>query len=100
MVTRWGMSNLGSAFRTDEEQPFLGYEIVRGRDSSEATAARIDQEVYRMIEERHEFVHKLLTNARERLSLLAETLLKEETIDQEELIRILGPRPESNGESQ
>jgi cell division protease FtsH len=99
MVTRWGMSNLGPmAFKTDDEHPFLGYELTQGRDFSEATAARIDQEVQQMIEERHEFVRKLLMNAREKLDLLAETLLKEETVDQEELIRILGPRPEPNGE--
>ena len=101
MIARWGMSNLGSmAFRTDDGQPFLGYELTPGRDFSEATAARIDQEVQQMIEERHEFVRKLLMNAREKLDLLAETLIKEETVDQEELIRILGPRPEPNRDNQ
>jgi cell division protease FtsH len=54
MVTRWGMSRLGlSAFR-DDEQPFLGYELSQRRAYSEATAARIDEEVQRVLDERHE----------------------------------------------
>src|SRR5208282_6880017 len=57
MVTRWGMGRLGLiAFKADEQQPFLGYEISQGRDYSEATAARIDQEVQRLLEETHEEV--------------------------------------------
>jgi cell division protease FtsH len=101
MATRWGMGSLDSmAFQADEEQPFLGYDLARGRDYSEATAARIDQDIQRLLEERHEAVRRLLTDARERLDLLVRTLLQEETIDQDELGRILGPRPEATVEVQ
>jgi cell division protease FtsH len=101
MVTRWGMSNLGPvAFSADEEQPFIGYKLSQERDFSEATAARIDQEVQRLLDERHEAVRKLLTEARNQLDLVAETLLKEETINQEDLVRILGPRPGLGGEKE
>jgi len=97
MVTRWGMGNLGlAAFKADEHQPFLGYELSQGRDYSEATAACIDQEVTRVLEERHEAVRRLLTGAREQLDLLAQTLLQEEVIDQEALARVLGPRPQAS----
>jgi len=97
MVTRWGMGNLGlAAFKADEHQPFLGYELSQGRDYSEATAACIDQEVTRVLEERHEAVRRLLTSAREQLDLLAQTLLQEEVIDQEALARVLGPRPQAS----
>ncbi len=96
MVTRWGMGELGLvAFQADEEHPFLGYELAQGRDYSEATAARIDQDVHRLLEERHEAVSGLLANARERLDQLVSTLLQEETIDQDTLVQILGPRPEA-----
>ncbi len=99
MVTRWGMGNLGLvAFQADEEQPFLGYELAQGRDYSEATAARIDQEVQRLLEERHETVRSLLTDAREQLDRLVETLLQEETVDRDTLVRVLGPRPEEPAE--
>jgi cell division protease FtsH len=95
MVTRWGMGSLGPvAFQTDEQQPFLGYELAQGRDYSEATAARIDQEVHHLLEERHEVVYRLLADARGQLDLLVKNLLKEETIDQDMLAQILGSRPE------
>ncbi len=96
MVTRWGMSELGLvAFKTDEQQPFLGYEITQGRDYSEATAARIDQAVSRMLEDTHCGVRRTLIDARDRLDRLVATLLHEETVGAEELRQILGPRPES-----
>jgi cell division protease FtsH len=96
MVTRWGMSDLGLvAFKTDEQQPFLGYEISQGRDYSEATAARIDTEVQRMLQETHERVRRLLTDARACLDKVVAALLKEETVGADELERILGPRIDS-----
>jgi len=74
------MGNLGLvAFKSDDHQPFLGYDLSQGREYSEATAAKIDQEVQRLLEERHKAVYELLTGAREKLDLLVDTLLKEET---------------------
>jgi cell division protease FtsH len=95
MVTRWGMGGLGLvAFRTDEQQPFLGYNLAQGRDYSEATAARVDQEVRQLLDERHEAVRHVLTSAREQLDRLAQALLQQETLDQGALAQILGPHPE------
>ncbi|MGH8290811.1 MAG: ATP-dependent zinc metalloprotease FtsH [Steroidobacteraceae bacterium] len=94
MITRWGMGTLGPvAFDVQEEQPFLGYHIGQGRDYSEATAARVDREVEALLAERQSIVLRLLTSARERLDGLVETLLKEETLGEEQLVRVLGPRP-------
>jgi cell division protease FtsH len=54
MVTRWGMGELGLiAFRADEEHPFLGCELARGKDYSEETASCIDRDVKRLINESH-----------------------------------------------
>jgi cell division protease FtsH len=95
MVTRWGMGSVGlAAFQADEEQPFLGYELAQGRDYSEDTAARIDRDVQRLLEESHETARRLLTDQRVKLDRLAQSLLHEETVDREELEHILGPRPE------
>jgi cell division protease FtsH len=95
MITRWGMGSLGPvAFQADEEHPFLGYEISQGRDYSETTAARIDQDVQQLLAERHEAVRHLLTDTQEQLDQLAQRLLKEESIDQEVLTQILGMRAE------
>ena len=94
MITRWGMGRIGlSAYKTFEEQPFLGSELSRGKDYSEATAAIIDKEINLLIEDSHTSVEKLLTDKRAELDKLALTLLKEETIEREELIEILGSRP-------
>ncbi len=95
MVTRWGMGSLGMlAFKVDEEQPFLGYELAQGRDYSEATAARIDRDVQHLLDQQHKAAHALLGAARDQLDALVEALLKEETVEQDELTRMLGARPE------
>jgi cell division protease FtsH len=94
MVTRWGMGTLGlAAFRADEEQPFLGYELAQGRDYSEDTAALIDQDVRRLLDEAHETARRLLADKRDKLDDLAQSLLREETIDRDALVQILGPYP-------
>ena len=53
----------------------------------------MDREVEALLAERQSIVLRLLTSARERLDGLVETLLKEETVGDEQLRRILGPRP-------
>jgi cell division protease FtsH len=94
MVTRWGMGNLGPvAFSTDEEQPFLGYELSQGREYSEDTAARIDDNVQNLLTERYSIAQRLLSEAREMLDRLVKALLAEETVQKRDLERILGPRP-------
>src|SRR5260370_10720307 len=94
MITQWGMGGLGAvAFQTDDEQPFLGYQLAQGRDYSEATAARIDQEVEHLIAERQEAARQLLSAERLKLDALAAALLADEIIGEDALTRILGPRP-------
>ncbi|HEX2227764.1 MAG TPA: ATP-dependent zinc metalloprotease FtsH [Candidatus Binatia bacterium] len=94
MAIRWGMGKLGvMAFQHDEHQPFLGSEISQGRVYSEATAAQIDNEVQQLLEERYQAVRRLLLNARPKLDRLVNVLLQEETVAQERLVEILGPRP-------
>jgi len=94
MVTTWGMSELGlAAYESSGADRFLGYELGQGRPYSEDTARRIDGAVNVLLEERHGAVRRLLGDARERLDRLAEALLKQETVEFDELERLLGPRP-------
>jgi cell division protease FtsH len=94
MVTGWGMGTIGlAAFQADEEQPFLGYQLAQGRAYSEATAARIDQDVQRVLEECHTVAQRLLTEVRDQLEQLTHALLEHETLDQQALLALLGPRP-------
>ena len=93
MVTRWGMGSLGlQAFAADEEQPFLGYELTQSRDYSEQTAAQIDRDIQAILNQCHDEVKALLDREHDKLDALVQTLLKDETVEQEGLERILGPR--------
>jgi cell division protease FtsH len=99
MVTRWGMGKLGLvAFRVDEQQPFLGYELAQRPDYSEATAAEIDLEVRELLEKSHELVRRQLGEHRHYLDLLVEALLEEETVGLDRLKQILGPRPQADNQ--
>jgi cell division protease FtsH len=93
MITRWGMGSLGlQAFATDEEQPFLGYELTQSRDYSEQTAAQIDKDIQAILNQCHEEVKALLNREHDKLDTLVAALLKDETVEQDGLERILGPR--------
>jgi len=93
MVTRWGMGSLRvMAFQADDQQPFLGYELAQGRDYSEATAARIDLDVEKLLDQARNKVQQLLEAQRALLDKLVKLLLREETLDEQDLERVLGPR--------
>jgi cell division protease FtsH len=84
MVTRWGMSDkVGTVFYGADREVFLGREMSLGqqREYSEMTAATIDEEVKRIIQERYQYVENILTSNRALLDKMAETLLERETID-------------------
>ncbi len=94
MVTRWGMGELGPvAFDSDGDHPFLGYRLAQGRDYSETTAARIDEEIEHLIEARRAHVRELLSGARKELDEVAAALLQKETLAEPALEQILGARP-------
>ncbi|MCP5304763.1 MAG: ATP-dependent metallopeptidase FtsH/Yme1/Tma family protein [Chromatiaceae bacterium] len=99
MVTAWGMSELGlAAYESSGEDRFLGYELGQGRPYSEDTARRVDAEIERLLSESHDAVRRLLEAARERLDRLASALLEKETVEYDDLLRLLGPRPETPDE--
>jgi cell division protease FtsH len=93
MVARWAMSDLGlMTVDSDEQQPFLGYEIAQGRRSSEATAARVDETVQALLEDRFAAAETCLTQHRRQLERLVSALMDHESVGPEELTRLLGPR--------
>ena len=91
MVTRFGMSDkLGPlTFGKKEEMVFLGRELATHKDYSEQTQVLIDQEVRRIVEKAHERAVELLTGNQDKLHLLANTLLERETLDGDEMDRVL-----------
>ena len=91
MVTEWGMSDLLGplTFGKKDEQIFLGREIARHKDYSEKIAEEIDDEVKRIVMEAYEVSKKLLKKNMNLLEVVAKALLERETIDGQELDKIV-----------
>ncbi len=91
MVCEWGMSDsLGPlAYGKKEEAVFLGREIGHNRDYSEGTAIQIDNEVKLIVETELERARKLIIDQREKLEILANALLVEETLDAERVMALM-----------
>ena len=87
MVCEWGMSEkLGMVgYGGNEDQVFLGRDINRSRDYSEATAVEIDREVRRLTDEGYERAKKLIEQHRDKVELIAQALLEFETLDGEQV---------------
>jgi cell division protease FtsH len=94
MVCEWGMSDMGPlSFGKRDEQIFLGREISQHRDYSEETAQSIDKEVYRLVSEAHQKAVSLLSENEDKLHLLADALLLEETLDGDAVESIVTGKP-------
>jgi len=91
MVTEFGMSEeLGPlTFGNKYDSPFLGRDIARDRDYSEEVAALIDREVRRIVGQCYARAEQLLVENRTALQAIAEALIEKETLEGEELSRII-----------
>ncbi len=91
MVCEWGMSDvLGPmTFGKKNEEIFLGREIQTHRDYSEVTARVIDEEVVRIVRKAQKAAECIIEENKEILHRMAEELLKYETIDADDIRRIL-----------
>jgi cell division protease FtsH len=95
MVCEWGMSDrLGPlTFGKNEEHIFLGREFARQKEYSEETALVIDAEITRIVMECATRARQILEENIEKLHALARALLERESLDSEEIARILRARP-------
>jgi cell division protease FtsH len=91
MVTQFGMSEkIGMmAVGEREHEVFLGREFGTRREVSERTAEVVDDEVKRFIDEAYRKATHILTEHRELLERIALTLLDRETVDRDDLERIV-----------
>ncbi len=87
MVCEWGMSDkMGPlVYGQRQEQIFLGRELSRHQDYSEATAVSIDDEVRKIVFEQLDIVRKLLRDNMNALDALAQALLDREVLDGSEI---------------
>ena len=108
MVCEWGMSDrMGPlTFGKSEEHIFLGREVARAKDYSEETAILIDSEIKRIVMECATRAKQMLETNLEKLHALARALLERESLDGEEIARILAcrrsrrPQPRLTGRAQ
>ena len=92
MVCSFGMSDaLGPlAFGKKEEQIFLGREIAQHKDYSEQTAEKIDSEIYNIVNNAYKHAKKLIQDNLGIIHLMAEQLLEKETLNAEDIDKIMG----------
>ena len=70
-------------------QVFLGRDIASEPNYSDAIAYEIDKEMRTIVDECYERTRKLLTERRDKLDLLANTLLEKETLDGEQVRQLM-----------
>lgn len=95
MITEWGMSDeLGTITfgNNNNDQVFLGRDLGRDRNYSEAVAYSIDKEVKHLMDECHAEARRLLSENLDKLTLIAETLMERETIQAEEFVALMEGR--------
>jgi cell division protease FtsH len=82
MVCMWGMSDkLGPmSFGDNQEQVFLGRELIHNKNYGEETAKLIDSEVRRFVDEAYEKATAIIKDNREVLDAISMALLERETI--------------------
>jgi cell division protease FtsH len=98
MVTKWGLSErLGPLmYSEEEEEVFLGRSVTQHKNVSDDTAHTIDEEIRSFIDRNYERSNRILTENEEKLHLMAEALIKYETIDTDQIDDIMAgkvPRP-------
>jgi cell division protease FtsH len=90
MVREWGMSRrVGPMAWGSQGQVFLGEDLMHTRDYSDDTARVIDEEVERILREQEQRCREILTENRKGLDLVARALLEHETIDGNEVTRLI-----------
>src|SRR3954449_4973405 len=96
MVTEFGMSDkLGPlSFGKRDELVFLGREIGEQRNYSDDVAKQIDEEVRAIIDHAYERAMDVLVTHRDKLNALAEKLVAEETIEQDEFEKMFADIPD------
>jgi len=94
MVTKWGLSEkLGPlAYGEEEEEVFLGRSVTQHKNVSDDTAYSIDGEIRTFIDRNYERAETILKENMDKLNVMAEALIKYETIDCSQIDDIMSGR--------
>ncbi|MCD4840102.1 MULTISPECIES: ATP-dependent zinc metalloprotease FtsH [Neobacillus] len=103
MVTEFGMSEKLGPLQFGQSQGgqvFLGRDLHNEQNYSDAIAYEIDLEIQRIIKESYERCKQILTENRDKLDLIAKTLLEVETLNAEQIRYLVenGRLPENPAE--
>ncbi|MBS1186055.1 MAG: hflB [Burkholderiaceae bacterium] len=92
MVTRYGMSeSLGTMVYEDSEQDaFFGR--VSSKTVSEATQQKVDAEIRNILDQQYALCRRLLEENRDKVDMMAKTLMEWETIDSDQVNDIMAGR--------
>lgn len=98
MVTKWGLSErLGPLTYSEEDgEVFLGHSVAQHKNVSDETTHLIDEEVRAVIDRNYERSRQILLDKMDILHLMADALIKYETIDTAQIDDIMEgkqPRP-------
>ena len=101
MVTKWGLSEkLGPLTYSEEDgEVFLGRSVTQHKAISDETAHAIDEEIRNIVDKNYKRSEKILKKNIDKLHLMADALIKYETIDQAQIDDIMKgkvPRPPSD----
>ena len=91
MVTKYGMSeNIGPINYSGENQEvFIGRDYGHMKNYSEGTSVKIDEEVARIINNAYKKTEEILKEHFDKLTLVAETLIKKEKLTKEDFISLM-----------
>lgn len=100
MVTKWGMSErMGLlTYSTEPGEPFMGAQ-TSGSQVSDETAHAIDEEIRAIIDSCYERSRQILDDNMDKLHLMADALMKYETIDRKQIDTIMQGREPGPPES-
>ena len=104
MVTKWGLSEkLGPlTYSEDEGEVFLGHSVAQHKAVSDETAHDIDQEIRSIIDRSYARAEEILKTNLDKLHMMADALMKFETIDSDQIDDIMAgkpPRPPTDWEA-
>lgn len=104
MVMQWGLSTMGPlTFGQEEGEVFLGRTMAQNKEISDQTAQKIDEEVRKIVDRNFQHAETILKDNIQILHLMAEALIKYETIDTNQINFIINgkvpPAPEGWNDS-
>ncbi|MGA0099311.1 MAG: ATP-dependent metallopeptidase FtsH/Yme1/Tma family protein, partial [Steroidobacteraceae bacterium] len=94
MVTKWGLSErLGTlTYAEDDGEVFLGRSVTQHKQVGDKTRDVIDEEIRRLIDDNYQRARDILSSSMEKLHVMAEALIRYETIDEQQIKDIMDGR--------